>query len=193
MMADQSEITKLIQLAGHGDAEAVGALAPIIYAELREAAQARMRKLPPGVTLQPTALVHEAWMRVMGKDDQHFEGRRHFFFAAAQAMHDILVEAARSKMSKKRGGDRCRLSVEALEVAFEAPAQDMIALSKALEKLKQKHPRAHELVMLRFFAGTTVEEASEVMNISISTVEREWRFARARLYADLIGDETQHD
>lgn len=188
-MAEQSEITRLIKLAGDGNAEAAGELAPLIYADLRAAAQARLKKIPLGVTLQPTALVNEAWLRVMGKDNVQFEGRRHFFFAAARAMHDILVEDARAKMSKKRGGDRRRFSAEQIEIPIETPAQDMLALSKALETLEAEHPRAHQLVMLRFFAGISVEEAAEVMEVSLSTAEREWRFARAYLHAALSGDE----
>jgi RNA polymerase sigma factor (TIGR02999 family) len=188
-MGDPSEITRLIQLAGGGDEVAASALAPLIYGELRATALARMQKIPLGVTLQPTALVHEAWLRVMGKEDVAFEGRRHFFFAAARAMHDILVEDARAKMTKKRGGDRQRFSAEQIEIPFETPAQDMLALSKAMESLREEQPRAHELVMLRFFAGISVEEAAEVLEVSVSTAEREWRFARAFLHTILSGEE----
>ena len=187
-------ITHLLQAAKEGDPQAAADLLPLIYQQLRQLrqlAEARMRKIPPGQTLQPTALVHEAYLRVVSPDGPGWESRRHFFFAAARAMHDILVEQARRKASPRHGGGRKRVEATNLLVAIEAPADDMLALSEALEQLETDDPRKHKLVMLRFFAGLTAAQAAEALGVSERTVERDWRFVRAKLHKLLVGSEGQ--
>ena len=153
-----------------------------------------MRKTPPGQTLQPTALVHEAYVRVLGKETPSFENRAHFFFAAARAMCDILVEQARRKASLKRGGDRRRVSAQHLVTAIAAPAEDMLALNDELERLERDHPRQHQLVMLRFFGGLSVNESAEILGVDVRTVRRDWQFVRAWLYHRLTAESrTQFD
>lgn len=181
-------VTQLLQAAADGDSQAAAELLPLLYAELRRLAAAWMEKTPPGQTLQPTALVHEAYLRLVGKDALRFENRRHFFFVAARAMRDILIEQARRKASRKHGGDLRRIDAANLVLAIEAPAEDMLALDEALEELRRADEKKHGLVMLRFFAGLTAPEAAEVMGVSLSTVEREWRYIRARLHRALSAD-----
>ena len=159
-------------------------LLPLVYDELRRLARARLAELGPGQTLQPTALVHEVYVRLAGKDVP-WDGTRHFFFAAARAMHDVVVEHARKKMSLKRGGDRMRLDLAKLTIAHDAPPEEIIALADAMDDFARLDPRKHQLVMLRFFGGCTAEEAAAAMDLSPSTVAREWRFARAWLHKRL--------
>ncbi len=190
--AGQQPVTQLLHAAARGESQAAEELLPLGYDELRKLAQARMGRTPPGHTLQATALVHEAYARLVGGQDPGWEGRGHFFFAAARAMRDILVEHARKKGSIKRGGDRQRVDVDNLTLAVEAPPDDLLALDEALERLKQEHPRKHQVVMLRFFAGLTAEQTAELLGTTSRTVERDWRFARASLYQDLA-DDSEHD
>ncbi len=178
-------VTQLLQAASRGDVQVAEDLLPLVYTELRKLADSWMAKLPPGQTLQPTALVHEAYVRLVGAEDTGWENRRHFFFAAARAMHDILVEQARRKAGRKHGGDHRRVDSDNLVMAIEAPAQDMLALNEALERLQRDDPRKHDIVLLRFFAGLTAQETAKVMKTSLRTVEREWRYIRARLHAEL--------
>ncbi len=189
MLADP-QITMLLQAASEGDPQAAADLLPLVYKELRAVAEARMRQTPPGQTLQPTALVHEAYLRVVGDEDSSFENRDHFFFVAARAMRDILVEQARRKSRLKHGGGKKRVSADNLAVAIEAPATDMLALNEALEQLEHDHPRKHRLVMLRFFAGLTEAESAEIMGVDPSTARRDWRFVRAWLHRALNEDDT---
>jgi RNA polymerase sigma factor (TIGR02999 family) len=175
----------MLRAARRGDEEAAAELLPIVYDELRKLADSWMARKPPGQTLQATALVHEAYLRLVGDEDGEWENRRHFFFAASRAMHDILVEEARRKASLKRGGGRRRVSPENLVVAFEAPGEDILALDEALGRIERDDPRKHSIVLLRFFAGLTAEETAKVMDLSLRTVEREWRFIRARLHKEL--------
>ncbi len=184
-MPDPQHITQLLKLAGDGDSQAAADLLPLVYEELREVAASRMRKVAPGQTLQPTALVHEAYLRVVGDDDSDYENRGHFFFVAARAMQDILVEQARHKATLKKGGDRQRVSGDNLAMAIEAPAEDMLELSAALEVLEREYPRQHRLVMLRFFAGLSIPQAAEVLGVNERTAARDWRFAKAQLFATL--------
>lgn len=184
-MDRQTQITTLLHEAGEGDSAAASELLPLVYQELRSLAEARMRKTPPGQTLQPTALVHEAYVRVMGSTDPGWEDRGHFFFAAARAMHDILVEAARRKASVKRGGDRRRVDMRALDQTLSAPVDDMIALSESLQKLEAEYPRKYRVVMLRFFAGLTQEEIALAMGVTERTVRQDWRIARTLLHGHL--------
>jgi RNA polymerase sigma factor (TIGR02999 family) len=159
-------------------------LLPQVYEELRRLARARLAELTPGQTLQPTALVHEAYVRLAGKDVP-WDGTRHFFFAAARAMHDVVVEHARQKVSLKRGGGRMRLDLAKLTIAHDAPADEIVALADAMEEFARVDPRKHQLVLLRFFGGCTAEEVATAMDLSLSTVAREWRFARAWLHKRL--------
>lgn len=178
------EITRLLGLAREGDEDANAEIIPLVYAELRAIAGSKMRGLAAGHTLQPTALVNEAYLRLLAKDAT-IETRAHFFFLAARAMHDILVEHARSKGRLKRGGDQKRVSTEKLVLAIEAPADDMLALSEALELLEASNPRPHQLVLLRFFGGLTNKEAAELMGITERTALRDWRFAKTFLHSIL--------
>ena len=145
-----------------------------------------MAKVPPGQTLQATALVHEAYLRLVGDDDPGWNSRGHFFGAAARAMRDILVEQARRKASLKRGGDRRREGDAAdLAIAIDAPASDLLALDELLERLEEQDPRKAQVVMLRFFAGLTNPQIAEILGVSLPTVERDWRFARSWLQREL--------
>ena len=183
-------VTQVLQAAGAGDAEAAAELLPMVYSELRKLARARMARIPPGNTLQSTALVHEAYMRVVGSHDPGWNSRGHFFAAAAQAMRQILVEQARRKASLKRGGDRKRVDVDAVELPIEPPSGDVLALDEALQRLEQDDPRKGKIVMLRYFAGLTMEETAAALDVSVPTIEREWRFIRAFLYTQLSGSKT---
>ncbi|MHC4137622.1 MAG: sigma-70 family RNA polymerase sigma factor [Planctomycetota bacterium] len=176
----------MLQAASRGDEKAAEELLPLVYTELRRLAQSWMARVPPGQTLQPTALVHEAYLRLIGGEDPSWEGRRHFFFAVSRAMRQILVEQARRKASLKRGGGRRRVQADNDLPAFEEPVEDMLALDDALERLEREDPRKHRIVMLRFFAGLTAEETAGVMDLSLRTVVREWRYIRAKLYQEIV-------
>jgi RNA polymerase sigma factor (TIGR02999 family) len=160
-------------------------LLPVIYAELRKLGRSLMAKLPPGNTLQPTALVHEAYIRLVGTEDPGWNSRGHFFAAAARAMRRILIEQTRRKRLNKHGGGRKRLNTHEIDIPIETPSEDVIALDEALENLRRRDQRKCDVVMLRYFAGLTIEETAKVLNISEPTVERDWRFARALLHAQL--------
>jgi RNA polymerase sigma factor (TIGR02999 family) len=149
-----------------------------------------MAKTPPGNTLQPTALVHEAYLRLIGKEDPGWNSRGHFFAASAQAMRRILVEQARRKRRLKHGGDRRRVDADDVGLAIEPPIEDMLALDEALTRLRDHDPRKADVVMLRYFAGLTIEETAKVLGVSEPTVERDWRFARVLLYDQLTPRET---
>jgi RNA polymerase sigma factor (TIGR02999 family) len=180
-----SNVTAILRAAQAGDRDAAAQLLPLVYDELRKLAQARMARLPPGQTLQPTALVHEAYLRLLGKQDQRMESRRHFFFAAARAMRDILVEQARSKAGPRRGGDRQRVELREDAVAVEPPVADVLALHEALNELEKEDPLKAQIVNLRYFAGMTVPEAADVLGISQRTLHRHWRFIKAWLQSRL--------
>lgn len=187
MGGGNGDLGRTLAAAAEGDTAAARTLLGLVYDELRELARARMARLPAGQTLQPTALVHEAYLRVAGDADAAFENRRHFFFAAARAMRDILVEQARRRASLKRGGGRSR---EALgDPAFElgAEPEDVVAIGEALARLEGEDPEGARVVALRFFVGLTHEQIADVMGVSLSTVERRWRFARAWLGRELGG------
>ncbi len=178
-------VTQILQAIQGGDLEARDDLLPLLYSELRTLAAAQMSRVAPGQTLQATALVHEAYLRLFGGKDPGFENRRHFLFAAARAMHDILVEQARRKAALRRGGAWKRTETEHLVLAIEAPAEDMLALDEALTRLEKDDLRKYQIVQLRFFAGLTAEETAEALEISLRTVEREWSYIRARLHQEL--------
>lgn len=183
------DMTRLLNLAARGDRQASAAVLPLVYEELRTLAHARMRKLPPGQTLQPTALVHEAYLRIAERP-QGFEGRAEFFFVAARAMKDILVDEARRKAALKRGGDRVRVGSDALSdvaAGIAAPVEDMLNLDRVLERLEVEDAVGHKLVMLRYFTGLTMPEIAEATGMSLSRAERKWRFTRAWL-ADALDE-----
>jgi len=180
----------LLQAAGQGDRQAAQELLPLVYDELRKLAQAYLAKTPPGNTFQATALVHEAYMRLIGTQDPGWQGRRHFFGAAAQAMRNILVEQARRKAAVKHGGDQKRVELNEPELSIDGPSEDILALHEALAGLEKADPRKAEIVMLHHFAGLTMEETATALGLSLSTVEREWRFTRALLYSQLAGHDT---
>jgi len=184
-----AQITRMLRAASEGDRQAAAELLPLLYSELRKLAQARMAKTPPGNTLQPTALVHEAYLRLVGTDEPSWSGRAHFFGAAAQAMRDILVEQARRKSRLKHGGNRRRLDLDAAEPAVEPPAEDILALNEGLRELEQADPRRGRIVMLRYFAGLSSEETAAALGISLRTVEREWRSSKAFLRGFLSNPE----
>ena len=154
---------------------------PALYAELRDLAAALTARLPPGQTLQPTALVHEAYLKMVRDRDPGWEGRRHFFGAAARAMREILIDQARRKARGKHGGDGQRVELTEGLALIEPPAEDLLALDEAMQRLQAEEPRLGEVVLLRYYAGLSVEETAEVVGRSDRTVKREWRQARAWL------------
>src|SRR5262245_6917109 len=161
-------------------------LLPLVYDELRELALARMAAESPGNSLQPTALVHEAYLLLVGSDDAaRWDNRGHFFAAAAESMRCLLVEHARRKKRQKRGGDRTRISLDAAEPLAHGPSDDLVALDDALIRLTAHDPVKAEVVKLRFFAGLTMPEIARTLDISLATAERHWTYARTWLYADL--------
>ena len=164
---------------------AAAELLPALYAELRGLAAALTARLPPGQTLQPTALVHEAYLKMVRGQDPGWEGRRHFFGAAAQAMREILIDQARRKASGKHGGHGQRVELTEGLALIEPPADDLLALDEAIQRLQAEEPRLGEIVLLRYYAGLSVEETAEVVGRSDRTVKREWRQARAWLAARL--------
>jgi len=182
-----TEITRYLDRLSGGDENAAGQLLDIVYGELRRLAAAKLAREAPGHTLQPTALVHEAWMRLAGDDERDWKDRRYFFAACAEAMRRILVERAREKARLKRGGDRERVELE--DVPREEPlAQvDLLALDEALAKLKAEDPEKAELVELRFFAGLTLDQVARTLGLSPATVDRHWAYARAFLYHEVKG------
>ena len=184
-------VTRLLEASAKGDERAARDLLPMVYDELRMLARARLRKLPPGQTLQPTALVHEAYLRVVGKQDPGWDGRGHFFAAAARAMRDILVDQARHKMAKKRGGDRQRVPAEHVDPFIEPPSEDVVAVDEAVRRLEADDPRKGHIVNLRYFAGLTVQETAAVLGLSVGTIEREWRYIRAWLRRALSSGDTR--
>jgi RNA polymerase sigma factor (TIGR02999 family) len=184
-----SEVTRILSAVEQGEPRAAEQLLPLVYAELRKLAAARLADEKPGQTLQPTALVHEAYLRLVGGgQSQDWNGRGHFFAAAAEAMRRILVNRARDKGRLKRGGDRRCVELADLSDPFTTPPDDLLDLDDALDRLAAAYPRCAELVNLRFFAGLTQEQAAAALGISPSTADRDWRFAQAWLLRALGGD-----
>jgi RNA polymerase sigma factor (TIGR02999 family) len=181
-----SEVTRLIDAAAAGDRKAASDLLPLVYAELRRLAAARMAAEPPGQTLDATALVHEAYLRLVAADgDVHFDGRGHFFAAAAEAMRRILIDKARRKKADRHGGGRARINLEQAAVVAPEPDGDLLALDEVLNRFEAISPTKAVLVKLRFFAGLTIPQAAEALGISSNTADRHWAYARAWLYAEL--------
>ena len=184
-----SKVTAILQAAQAGNQEAAALLLPLVYDELRRLAQARMAQLPPGQTLQPTALVHEAYLRLVDKSAHHLESRRHFFFAAARAMRDILVEQARAKAGPKRGGRRHRVALDETAVVSQPPDVDVLAVHQVLTELEQQDPLKAQIVNLRYFAGMTAAETAQVLGLSERSLHRHWRFIKAWMKSRLEGSE----
>ena len=185
-----NEVTRILDAVGQGDPRAAAQLLPLVYDELRRLAAAQMAREKTGQTLDATALVHEAYLRLVG--DQQFENRRHFFAAAAEAMRRILVENARRKHRQKRGGHLQRIDLHQAEAWTSAPPENLLALEEALTAFAGEDPQKAELVKLRFFAGLSVEEAASCLGISRATADRYWAYARAWLYDHIrAGDEAE--
>ena len=180
-----SDVTRILNAIGGGDSKAAQDLLPLVYEELRKLAAHKMANEAPGQTLQPTALVHEAWLRLVGTENPQFEGRGHFFAAAAEAMRRILIDRARQKLSLKRGAGAARLNLEDLEVASAADDDTLLAVDEALTKLAGEDPDSAEFIKLRFFAGMTNDEAAQALGIPERTARRHWSFARAWLFREI--------
>ena len=180
-----SEITQILTELEQDENRAAEALLPLVYDELRRLAAWHLANERPGQTLQATALVHEAYLRLVGKDNPQWQGQRHFFGAAAEAMRRILIENARRKRRLKRGGDLERVELEEANIPSPMPDDDLLDLDEALNALETVDARAAELVKLCFFVGLTQEQAAKHLGISISTVERTWAFARAWLFREI--------
>jgi RNA polymerase sigma factor (TIGR02999 family) len=185
MGASPEDLTILLNRAAEGDAAASQQILPLLVEELRHLARAKLSRLPPGQTLQPTALVNEVWLRVAADGRGNWEGRKHFLFVATRAMRDVLVEDARRKGAEKRGGRRQRVELEEAQLVIESPSDDILALDRALVRLEGVDAQGAQVVMLRFFAGLEVAEVAQALGVSVSTVERKWRFVRAWLKQEL--------
>ena len=186
-----NDVTHILSAIERGDPLAAERLLPLVYDELRRLAAQRLAQEKPGQTLQPTALVHEAYLRLVGSGTPaHWDGCGHFFAAAAEAMRRILIEQARRKRSLKRGGGRPREPVDLDDLLAGAPAPEVLALHEALEQLAAHDPGKAKLVEMRFFAGLTLEQAADCLGISPRTADRAWRYARAWLYAAMAGEDS---
>ena len=183
-----SEVTRILSALEQGDAQAAEQLLPLVYAELRRLAAQKLAQETPGQTLEATALVHEAYLRLAGPEGaRRWNGRAHFFRAAAEAMRRILVDRARARQSQKRGGARRRVDLDRAAELGRGPAEDAVAVSEALDRLAAQDPVKAELVKLRFFAGLSVAEAADLLGISRATADRHWGYAKAWLYRRIAG------
>jgi len=186
-----SDVTQILGQIEDGDGKAAEKLLPLVYDELRKLAAAKMAQENPGQTLQATALVHEAYIRLVDVDKaQHWDSRGHFFSAAAEAMRRILVNRARDKGRKKRGGELQRINLSKIEIAVETPDDDLLALDEAVERLAEENQECANVVKMRFFAGLSAEEAATALGIAKSTADRYWAYARAWLFAELRSDDS---
>jgi len=180
-----SDVTGLMDRVQHGDPKAADELLPLVYEELRRLAAQKMANEAAGQTLQPTALVHEAWLRLTGEQNPQWDGRGHFFAAAAESMRRILIERARRKNALKRGGDLKPVNLDDVDVAALADGDTLLLINDALEKLEKEDSDAAQVVKLRFFAGLTNEEAGQALGVTARTAKRYWTFARAWLFQEL--------
>jgi RNA polymerase sigma factor (TIGR02999 family) len=181
-----TDVTQILSQIEQGDPSAAEQLLPLVYEELRKLAAAKLAREKPGQTLQATALVHEAYIRLVDVDQtQHWNSRGHFFGAAAEAMRRILIGQARHKKSQKAGGQHRRIELSHVEPEIDGPQVDLLALDEALEQLAARDPRAAELVKLRFFAGLTVPQAAEAIGVSVATAENDWSYAKSWLRIEL--------
>src|SRR5436189_3935881 len=177
-----SDVTRILSQIEQGDPQAAEQLLPLVYDELRKLAAVKLAQEKPGQTLQATALVHEAYVRLVeGQREQHWNSRGHFFGAAAEAMRRILVDQARRKQADKRGGQGRRVPLDAADVGFTSPADELLDIDEALTRLAAEDPQAARLIQLRYFAGLSIEDAAEVVGISRSTAYEHWSYARVRL------------
>ncbi len=181
------EVTRILTEVRGGDKDAASKLLPLVYQELRHLARRLMAREPSGQTLQPTALVHEAYLRLLGDQKATWQNRAHFFAAAAIAMRRILVERARRRRAARHGGGQKRVTLNEKVVPFDAPKADLLALDEALERLGSHDDRASRVVHLRYFAGLGIEETAELLGVSSATVTREWTYARAWLRREITG------
>lgn len=177
-----SDVTRILQSMESGDAKAAGELLPMVYGELRKLAASKMARETPNQTLQPTALVHEAWLRLTGNENVKWNGRAHFFGAAAEAMRRILIDNARRKSAKRHGGGQQRVDMDEIDIAAPAKDEEMLSINDALEEFAKLDKQKAELVKLRYFVGLTNEEAAEILSISGPTARRWWDYARAWLF-----------
>jgi RNA polymerase sigma factor (TIGR02999 family) len=186
-----NEVTHILSAIEQGDPHAAAQLLPLVYDELRQLAAQQLAQEKPGQTLQATALVHEAYVRLVGSgeadQEPRWDNRGHFFAAAAEAMRRLLIDQARAKRSEKRGGGRKRLDIDAIDVATTATPEQFLALDETLTKLARADPAAARLVELRYFAGLTVDQAGKALGISTATAYRHWNYARAWLHSELRG------
>ena len=180
-----SDVTQILQAIEHGDAKAADELLPLIYEELRKLAAYKMANESPDQTLQPTALVHEAWLRLTGRENVQWNGHAHFFAAAAESMRRNLIDNARRKLALCHGGGQQRVDVLEQDIAASASDEQLLAINEALEKFAAQDKQKAELVKLRFFVGLTIEEAADILGISLATAKRHWTYARAWLQAEI--------
>ena len=183
--ATMSEATLLLTAVEQGDPKAAERLLELVYEELRRLAASKMAREVPGQTLQPTALVHEAWLRLIGSQNPKFENRAHFFSAAAEAMRRILIDRARHKLRIRHGGGLERVDLDGLDLAAPAEDEQLVAVHEALNNLAKDHPVQAEVVKLRYFVGMTNEETAEVLGVSIATVKNYWTFARTWIFNEI--------
>jgi len=180
-----SDVTRILESIEDGDPKAADELLPLVYGELRKLAASRMANEAPNQTLQPTALVHEAWLRLLGNTDKKWNGRAHFFGAAAEAMRRILIENARRKSAARHGGGQARLDIQEIEISAAGTDDELLAVHEALDKLATRDRQKAELVKLRYFVGMTAAEAAEVLGISVPTADRWWNYSRAWLFEEI--------
>jgi RNA polymerase sigma factor (TIGR02999 family) len=183
-----SDVTRILQSMESGDAKAAEELLPLVYGELRKLAASKMAHEAPNQTLQPTALVHEAWLRLTGNENVKWNGRAHFFGAAAEAMRRILIDNARRKQALRHGGNQQRLDVDDVEIAAPAKEEELLAINEALDEFAKTDKQKAELVKLRYFIGLTIEESAEILGVSVPTARRWWSYARAWLYQKINVD-----
>lgn len=181
------DVTLLLTAAARGNSKATAELLVQVYNELRGLASRKMSRERPGQTLQPTALVHEAWLRLVSAKNPEFENRAHFFSAAAEAMRRILIDRARRKLAQRHGGGNVAESFDEVEFVTAGPDEQLLAVHDALDKLAMEYPRQAELVKLRYFAGMTVEETAQLLGISVSTANNYWAFSRTWLFREIKG------
>lgn len=179
------EVTRILSAIRNGNAQAAQELLPLVYDALRRLAAYKMAHETPGQTLQPTALVHEAWLRLGGQENQAWNGRPHFFGAAAEAMRRILIDNARRKRALRHGGGRQRMDIQELEIVAAVQDEDLLEVNEALERFAAQDKQKAELVKLRYFTGLTIDEAAEILGISAPTANRWWAYARAWLHKEI--------
>ena len=179
------DVTRILESIQHGDPKAADELLPLVYAELRKLAAYKMAQNVSGHTLQPTALVHEVWLRLVGSENPTFENRSHFFAAAAEAMRHLLIDNARRKLARRHGGDLQRVDVEYVDIATAADEDHLLAVNDALDRLASSSPVQAQVVKLRFFVGMTAAESAEVLGLSERTIKQYWSHAKTWLYHEI--------